>query len=221
MKIKVRNDQTVNLLKSLKNNRVAVFIDAANLYHATSSVGIRVDFHQISKWFKDNLGESTELRFYSAYDPDNVKQIQFLDELTKCGYVVIKKPIKDFGSFIKGNMDIELAVDAISLKDSFDTLVLISGDGDFTYLVNALEKCYKKTAILSVGGYTSYELHLVADSYFFLDRIAQVWRPVKKVVNETTISTDDFQFAYHNPEVFETVSTPLKNQVNKVILKVD
>ena len=47
-------------------------------------------------------------------------------------------------------MDIELAVDAITIRDSFDILILISGDGDFTYLVNSLEKSYKKTIFIIV-----------------------------------------------------------------------
>jgi uncharacterized LabA/DUF88 family protein len=197
---KNRNDMTSVLAKSLKNQRVSVFVDAANLYHASTQAGIRIDFVQIAKWFKENVSKTIDLRFYTAYDPENTKQIQFLDELVQIGYIVIKKPIKDFGTFIKGNMDIELAVDAISNKDNFDILVLISGDGDFTYLINSLEKSYKKTMILSVGGFTSYELHLVADSYFFMNRIAKIWQTPRNADSKFIVSTDDFQNAYIGPE---------------------
>jgi uncharacterized LabA/DUF88 family protein len=214
---KIRNDLTANLIKSLKGQRVSVFIDAANLYHSSSKAGIRIDFIQIANWFRENISENVNLRFYTAYDPDNSKQIEFLNELVDNGFNVVKKPIKDFGTFIKGNMDIELAVDAITYKDNFDTLVLISGDGDFTYLVNALEKNYKKTAILSVGGFTSYELHLIADSYYFMNRIAKVWQ-TPKTPNTTTISTDDFQYAYSNVKIPNHTVMPAKE---KIILKID
>ncbi|MGL4758736.1 MAG: NYN domain-containing protein [Patescibacteria group bacterium] len=217
---KFRNDQTQNLTKILLNSKVAVFIDAANLYHSTSKVGIKLDFIQISNWFKDRISNNVDLRFYTAYDPDNPKQIQFINELSASGFVVIKKPIKDFGTFVKGNMDIELAVDAISLKDNFDTLVLISGDGDFTYLINALEKNYKKTVVLSVGGFTSYELHLVADSYFFLDRICKVWQ-TPRLSNVKTISTDDFLLTYESKDETSPHVNKKNTKSKKIILKID
>ncbi len=214
---KIRNDLTSNLIKSLQGQRVSVFIDAANLYHASAQAGIKIDFIQIANWFRENISPNVNLRFYSAYDPDNDKQIEFLNELVENGFNVVKKPIKDFGTFIKGNMDIELAVDAITYKDNFDTLVLISGDGDFTYLVNSLEKNYKKTAILSIGGFTSYELHLIADSYYFMNRIAKVWQ-TPKASSTTTISTDDFQYAYYNDKNNRGKDSPKKE---KIILKVE
>jgi uncharacterized LabA/DUF88 family protein len=217
---KNRNDLTSTLAKHLKNQRVSVFVDAANLYHASSKAGIKIDFVQISNWFKSEVSENIDLRFYTAYDPENGKQVQFLDELVNLGYTVIKKPIKDFGTFIKGNMDIELAVDAISNKDTYDILVLISGDGDFTYLINSLEKSYKKTVILSIGGFTSYELHLVADSYFFINRISKVWKTPREKPNSFIISTDDFQDAY----IMDVGDKDFSNKKDKgqaVILKID
>jgi uncharacterized LabA/DUF88 family protein len=225
---KNRNDMTSVLANNLKNQRIAVFVDAANLYHASTQAGIRIDFVQIARWFKEEVSNTVDLRFYTAYDPENTKQIQFLDDLVSLGYNVVKKPIKEFGSFIKGNMDIELAVDAISNKENYDTLVLISGDGDFTYLINSLEKSYKKTVILSVGGFTSFELHLVADSYYFMNRIAKVWQTPRSNNNQFIVSTDDFQNAYVNSVKtidYEDKSTDKSDAVNnnhhKVILKID
>ena len=224
-----KNDLTSNLVKSIQGQRISVFIDAANLYHASTNASIRVDFVQIANWFKEH-NKNVDLRFYTAYDPDNSKQIQFLDDLIKVGYLVIKKPIKDFGTFIKGNMDIELAVDAINNKDTYDTLILISGDGDFTYLVNSLEKNYKKTIILSVGGYTSFELHLVADSYYFMNRIAKVWQTPKSANSKFIVSTDDFQKAYNsnqsNDKQSEAVSNqsvliPKESKTSNVILRIE
>ena len=216
-----RSDLSNLLARSITDQNISVFIDAGNIYHTSVKSGIRVDFTQIERLFQENTKKSLDLRFYTAYDPENTKQIQFLDNLTQVGYSVIKKPIKEIGNMVKGNMDIELAVDAITTKDSFDSLILISGDGDFTYLVNSLEKSYKKTIILSVGGFTSFELHMVADSYFFFNRIAKVWQtPANVTPNTLIVSTDDFQDAYLNTGQ-KTYETTEKEKPHSIILKID
>jgi uncharacterized LabA/DUF88 family protein len=202
-----KNDLESSLIRKIKNQKVSVYIDAANLYYAAHSTKMRIDFLQIANWFSKNTNDTAVLKFYTAYSPEDEKQIEFLSQLTTFGYEVVKKPIKNIANTIKGNMDIELAVDAVTSQDSFDILILISGDGDFTYLINALEKNYKKTIVLGVGGYTSFELHLVADSYFFLDRIGNVWKTPANLKSKSnhldsstlaTLSTDDFEKAYIN-----------------------
>jgi uncharacterized LabA/DUF88 family protein len=206
--LRFRNDLENSLASKLKDQRIYVLIDAANLYHSSVKKGMRIDFLQLHRWFAEKCNKDLVIKFYTAYNPENERQIEFLSQLTEVGFEVVKKPIKSFENSIKGNMDIELAVDAMTTIDLFDTLVLVSGDGDFTYLINSLEKNYKKTIVLGVGGFTSYELHLVADSYFFLDRISKMWKTPaqpKAVVTETltkdqsskfTLSTDDFEKAY-------------------------
>jgi uncharacterized protein (TIGR00288 family) len=176
---KNKNDLTQKLALLVSNKRVGVYIDSANLYYSTNKANIKLDYFQIAKWFRDHCN-LTCLNFYTAYDPQDDKQQSFFDDIEKAGYKLIKKPIKVFGDMIKGNMDIELAVDALMNKDNYDIIVLISGDGDFFYLVQALEHLSKKTIILGVGGFTSYELHQEADNYFFLNRISNVWQKQKK-----------------------------------------
>jgi len=196
---RLKNDMTSYLRKQIKGARVAILIDAANLYHAAIIAELRIDFTQISSWFHENSAAAA-LHFYTAFDPDDKKQKDFFESLEAAKYTVVKKPLRKFENLTKGNMDIELAVDALMLKDSYDILVLLSGDGDFHYLVKAVEKMGKKTVILGIGGFTSYELHQEADSYFFLNRISSVWKADRRVKSEQeaqyVVSTDDFQQAY-------------------------
>lgn len=174
-----KNDLTAMLANLIQKKRVGVFIDSANLYYAAGKANLKIDYFQIAKWFHKHA-ESVELNFYTAFDPADQKQQDFFTDLENAGYRLIKKPIKVFADSVKGNMDIELAVDSLIKKDEYDSLVLVSGDGDFHYLVKALEQLGKKTIILGVGGFTSYELHQEADNYFFLNRISHVWRKTDK-----------------------------------------
>jgi uncharacterized LabA/DUF88 family protein len=177
---KNKNDLTGVLASLIRKKRISVFIDSANLYYAASTANLKIDYFQIARWFQDNC-KLAGLNFYTAYDPADSKQHDFFSDLEQAGYRVIKKPIKIFEGSTKGNMDIELAVDALLQSSLYDTLILVSGDSDFRYLVQALEGLGKQTIILGIGGFTSYELHQEADNYFFLNRIAEVWqKPTRK-----------------------------------------
>jgi uncharacterized LabA/DUF88 family protein len=174
-----KNDLTGLLAGLIQNKKVSIFIDAANLYFAGGVANLKIDYKQIYSWFSSQC-DLTNLNYYTAFDPEDTKQIEFLEEMEKTGYRIIKKPIKVYDNFTKGNMDIELAVDALMQKDGYEILVLISGDGDFRYLVKALEGMGKKSIILGIGGFTSFELHQEADNYFFLNRISRVWQSQRK-----------------------------------------
>jgi uncharacterized LabA/DUF88 family protein len=172
---KNKNDMTTVLKSLIKKKNVGVFIDSANLYYAANKASLKIDYFQISRWFQHNCN-LTSLNFYTAYDPLDQRQGDFFKDLEKSGYTLIKKPIRVFADSVKGNMDIDLAVDVMMQQEKFDILVLISGDGDFQRLIQALDQLGKKTIILGVGGFTSYELHQEADNYFFLNRIQEVWK---------------------------------------------
>jgi len=220
---KNKDDLTPYLASIIKNKRVNVFVDSANLYHAANIAKLNIHYPQIVRWFKSRC-KLNQVNFYTAYDPEDPKQIDFMEELEEAGFRVVKKPIKVYANSIKGNMDIELTVDAMQDLGGYDILVLISGDGDFHYLVKALEDAKKKTVIISVGGFTSYELHQEADSYFFFNRIHSVWKQDKrkgrkktknvgiekleKITPEALIITPDNE----NREEIEPKKDPLKNK---------
>ena len=184
---KVRNDLTTYLASLVKKQRVGVFIDAANLYYSAQIARLNLDYHSIADWFTKKSGDLSILNFYTAFDPEDKDQLAFLDDLKDTGYNVVSKPIKVFGNMIKGNMDIELAVDALAKGEEYDLIVLISGDGDFSYLIKELEKKGKKTVIVGVGGFTSFELHQEAENYFFFNRISRVWARKKKTTKKESV----------------------------------
>ena len=217
------NDLTSSLSAVIFKQKVLVLIDAANLFFSTSVTKIHIDFKQMYNWFskKCNL---VDVMYYTAFDPDDVKQMAFLQDLEKSGYKLIQKPIKVYSSMIKGNMDIELAVDAMNLEKQYDILALFSGDGDFTYLIQDLEKKGKRTIVIATGGFTSYELHQQAHNYFFLNRISSIWRTPRKTSQSDGVDSQNLLPKILPPDVVLDKQTkvtpktklPRKNPVREV-----
>jgi uncharacterized LabA/DUF88 family protein len=171
-----RKPSMVRLLTELvKKKKVMVFIDGSNLYYMMYKTRARFNYDTFASWMKSK-SNLIDIHYYTAFDPDEEKQMDFLQDLEDHNYTIHKKPIKWVIDHHKGNMDVELAVDAISLAPNYDLMFLLSGDGDFTYLCQTLEKMGKKTIVASLGGYTAQELHESADNYFFLERISTIWK---------------------------------------------
>lgn len=164
------------LAELIKGKRVMVFIDGSNLYYMMYQSNTRFSYETFESWLQSKC-KLEAIHYYTAFDPEEDKQTEFLADLEGLKYTINKKPIKWVKDHHKGNMDVELAVDAISLAPKYDLMFLISGDGDFSYLCHALEIMGKKTIVASLGGYTAPELHESADNYFFLERISTVWKP--------------------------------------------
>ncbi len=171
-----RKPSMVRLLTELiKGKKVMVFIDGSNLYYMMYKTNTRFGYDTFVTWLKGK-SDLIDIHYYTAFDPEEEKQTNFLTDLEDHGYTIHKKPIKWVIDHHKGNMDVELAVDAISKAPDYDLMLLLSGDGDFTYLCQSLEKIGKKTIVASLGGYTAQELHESADNYFFLERISTIWK---------------------------------------------
>jgi hypothetical protein len=124
-------------------NRIAVFIDGANLYATTRALAFDIDFKRLLIEF-GSRGNLVRASYYTALLEDQeFNSIRpLIDWLDYNGYTVVTKPTKEFTDStgrrkIKGNMDIELAVDAMELAEHVDQIVLFSGDGDFRSLVES------------------------------------------------------------------------------------
>lgn len=135
--------------------KVALFIDGANLYSTAKAIGFDIDYKRLLKEFQ---GQAYLLRayYYTALieDQEYSSIRPLIDWLDYNGYKVITKPVKEFVDSsgrrkVKGNMDIELAVDAMELVESVDHIVLFSGDGDFRSLVEALQRKGRKVSVVS------------------------------------------------------------------------
>src|ERR1700760_1441045 len=127
-------------------NKMALFIDGANLYATAKTLGFDIDYKRLLKEFQ---GRGTLLRafYYTAIieDQEYSSIRPLIDWLDYNGYTVVTKATKEFIDAsgrrkVKGNMDIELAVDAIELAEHIDQMVLFSGDGDFRSLVAAVQR---------------------------------------------------------------------------------
>ncbi len=125
--------------------RVALFIDGANLHASVRALGFDIDYMHLLKLFKES-GRLIRANYYTAIvdDQDYSPIRPLVDWLAYNGYNLVTKPAKQFTdstgrSKIKGNMDIELAVDALEMSKHLDHIVLFSGDGDFRRLVEVLQ----------------------------------------------------------------------------------
>jgi len=144
--------------------RTAVFIDAANIYFAQKTLGWRVDFQQLINYFRQETN-LTRIAYYTARNPDNEKEGKFHDFLEIIGYVVQSKKIKFIkdinrkqGGLHKGNVDVELTIDAVDLINQYDSYVLISGDGDFAALLVYLKSRGKRCGVMSTRNHIAKEL---------------------------------------------------------------
>jgi len=136
-------------------NKIAVFIDGANIYVTTKALGFDVDYMQLLLEMQ-RRGNLVRAFYYTTIieDQEYSSIRPLLDWLDYNGYTVVTKPTKEFldesgRRRVKGNMHIELAVDAMELAAHIDEMVLFSGDGDFRSLVEAVQRRGVRVTVVS------------------------------------------------------------------------
>ncbi len=128
------------------NERSALFIDGANLYAAARSLGFDIDYKQLLRYFKKDSRLVRAFYYTALLEDQEYSPIRpLVDWLDYNGYTMITKPAKEFTDpsgrrKIKGNMDIELAVDLMEMAQNIDHAVLFSGDGDFRRVVETVQR---------------------------------------------------------------------------------
>ncbi len=137
------------------SNRIALFIDGANIHATAKTLGFDIDFKRLLKEFQSR-GTLLRAFFYTAIIEDQeFSSIRpLVDWLDYNGYTVVTKATKEFVDAsgrrkVKGNMDIELAVDAMEIAEHVDQIVLFSGDGDFRSLVEAVQRRGVRVTVVS------------------------------------------------------------------------
>jgi uncharacterized LabA/DUF88 family protein len=152
-----------------KEQRVGVFIDAQNIYHSGKNLyHSKVNFGQI---VKDAVGDRTLVRA-SAYviSTEGGDEKAFFDALTKMGIETKTKDLQIFGSGAKkADWDVGMAIDAVRLSPKLDTVILVTGDGDFVPLVEYLQNMGCQIEVVSFGKSTSAKLIEATDDFFDLD----------------------------------------------------
>lgn len=189
------------------SERIALFIDGANLYATAKSLGFDIDYKRLLTVFGEK-GRLIRALYYTAIieDQEYSSIRPLIDWLDYNGYTMVTKPTKEFtdGSGrrkIKGNMDIELAVDAMELAESLDHIVIFSGDGDFRSLVEALQQKGLRVSVVSTmktkPPMIADELRRQADQFIELVDIENLigrragGRPQHNQQNEEPVGEDD------------------------------
>lgn len=138
-----------------EREKIVLMIDGANLYATSKSLGFDIDYKQLLRYFQ-RKGYLLRAYYYTALieDQEYSSIRPLIDWLDYNGYTVVTKPAKEFTDSmgrrkVKGNMDIELSIDAVELAATVDHFVLFSGDGDFRYLVEALQRKGRKVTVVS------------------------------------------------------------------------
>ncbi len=149
-----------------QREKMALFIDGANLYATSKAIGFDIDYKKMLAYFQTQ-GYLLRAYYYTAIieDQEYSSIRPLIDWLDYNGYRVVTKPAKEFTDAagrrkVKGNMDIELAVDAMELSDTVDHMILFSGDGDFRVLVEALQRKGRKVSVVST---VSTQPSMIAD----------------------------------------------------------
>lgn len=172
-------------------NKIYIFIDASNVWNAVKSVRRFIEYGKLKAYFIENFDAGTvEVFYYDAYPKGGTRNYdldgkhKFYTYLKKgLGFIVRKKELKRIsivsanGESImeKGNMDVEITIDALHNTDKYDVAVLFSGDADFLALVNYLKNSGKKVYIFSSKDNISHELKTGGNGYFDLKNINELW----------------------------------------------
>ena len=181
-----------------KDERLALFIDGSNLYAAAKALGFDIDYKLLRMEFM-RRGKLLRAFYYTALlENDDYSPIRpLVDWLHYNGFTMRTKPAKEYTDSqgrrkVKGNMDIELCVDAMELANRVDHVVLFSGDGDFRPLVESLQRQGVRVSVVSTirsqPPMIADELRRQADNFIELDELREViGRPPREprpMVNE-------------------------------------
>ena len=183
--------------------RIALFIDGSNLYAAARALGFDIDYKRLLEAFTDK-GKLLRAFYYTALieDQEYSPIRPLVDWLDYNGYSMVTKPTKEFTDDagrrkLKGNMDIELAIDVMEMAEHLDHAIIFSGDGDFRRLVDAVQRKGVRVSVVSTvrsqPPMIADELRRQVDNFIELDdlraRIARV--PVNRELQDGAVPRND------------------------------
>ena len=189
-------------------DRTALFIDGANLYSATKALDFDIDYKRLLKEFSTRVNLIRAF-YYTALNEDaEYSPLRpLIDWLDYNGYTMVTKPTKEFTDSqgrrrIKGNMDIEIAVDAMEMSEHLDHMILFSGDGDFRSLVEAVQRKGVRVTVISTiksqPPMIADELRRQADSFIELRSIEDLIGRTSGVHKPDNDADDDEYYDYED-----------------------
>jgi uncharacterized LabA/DUF88 family protein len=162
--------------------KIGLFIDGSNLYAAARALGFDIDYKNLLELFSSK-GQLVRAYYYTALmeDQEFLPIRPLVDWLDYNGYTMVTKPTKEFTDSmgrrkIKGNMDMELAIDVLEMAEHLDHVILFSGDGDFRRLVDAVQRRGVRVTVVSTfrssPPMVADELRRQADTFIELSDLA-------------------------------------------------
>ena len=181
--------------------KIALFIDGSNLHAAARALGFDIDYKNLLELFSSK-GQLVRAYYYTALmeDQEYLPIRPLVDWLDYNGYTMVTKPTKEFTDSmgrrkVKGNMDMELAIDVLEMADHLDHAILFSGDGDFRRLVEAVQRRGVRVTVVSTfqssPPMVADELRRQADTFIELNDLApQIARKSQGIPLPRTILDD-------------------------------
>lgn len=181
--------------------KLALFIDGSNLYAAARTLDFDIDYKKLLRWAADQ-GRLVRAFYYTALieDQEYSPIRPLVDWLDYNGYTMVTKPTKEFVDAqgrrkIKGNMDIELAIDMMEMADNLDHIMLFSGDGDFRRLLEAVQRKGVRVTVVSTvktsPPMVADELRRQADHFLDLNELAPMIQRMHEVRSPAIPQNDD------------------------------
>jgi uncharacterized LabA/DUF88 family protein len=183
-------------------DRIAIFIDGENIHYSAKHMNMRLDYLKLCERL---TGPRRLVRsyFYTAISSQSEGKIDFINFLKLNGFKVVTKEIKSFNEneatnrSIRSSLDMEMAIDVLEMAPTLDTVILCTGDGDFTPLVEVLGRKGLHVEVCGLREMTSTDLIAAADEYTDLaslkDEIFLNTTPAREVKNELPAAEgDDF-----------------------------
>ncbi|WP_419796814.1 MAG: NYN domain-containing protein [Terasakiella sp.] len=181
--------------------RMGLFIDGSNLYAAARALNFDIDYKRLLEVFASK-GHLIRAFYYTALveDQEYSPIRPLVDWLDYNGYTMVTKPTKEFTDAqgrrkIKGNMDIELAIDVMEMAEHLDHIVIFSGDGDFRRLVDAVQRKGVRVTVVSTvrsnPPMVADELRRQADNFIELSDLEDtITRPLGGGSSQPTFDDD-------------------------------
>ena len=180
-----------------KDDRLALFIDGANLHATAKSLGFELDYRLLRQEF-ERRGKLVRAYYYTALlENEEYSPIRpLIDWLNYNGFTIVTKPAREYTDSqgrrrVKGNMDLELAIDAMELAPRLDHAVLFSGDGDFRPLVESLQRQGVRVSVVSTmrsqPPMIADDLRRQADNFIELDALRDIIGRPPREAREVTI----------------------------------
>lgn len=175
------NKKTITGIPFYAGEKVAAFIDGANLHAAAKALNFDMDYRLLLSWIAEQSRLVRAFYYTALIEDQEYSPIRpLVDWLDYNGYTMVTKPIREFTDSqgrrkIKGNMDIELAIDMMEMAEHVDHILLFSGDGDFRRLIEAVQRKGKRVTVVSTiktnPVMVSDELRRQADHFLDLNRL--------------------------------------------------